>query len=409
MRHGAADDTRMRAQSGRDEERSRQEAKLKLLQDMKSYAIALPERVEKIMDELSPHQIKAELFPAVDMRQGKLPDNWLAKGSDYGCSQSWLGVLDHAIQRQDAIFCVFEDDFVFRYDVLDGLPDLAEIESCPFDVIYMTGHYAKGGTRIEPRRVPFSPRLVRASGIHTTPARIFTRDYARYLLDRLGRDVRENGYGADRTDSILQVERRKTYAFECHIGGQRSADSRSWEPRVFDYKVQGPAAIINTYPSELGEGNIEQSRGTIALASRVKRIAAINCSTRTLGLLAEGVTDNAGHVQAFNDEAEVTSFRESGSDRLHRYIGYGSLSYNSLADVSEASDLDCIYIEVRREVGETAAYDLYAAIARHLKPNGLLIVSPRDIADRGWMSKVKFRRVYRSYGNILFGVPAPAR
>jgi hypothetical protein len=372
---------------------------------MKSYAIALPERVDNIKGELSAYQIQAEVFPAVDMRNGVLPDNWLAKGSDYGCSQSWLGVLDHAISRQDEIFCVFEDDFVFRFDVLDRVPERAEIESCPFDVIYMTGHYAKGGTKIEPRRIPHSPGLVRASGIHTTPARIFTRSYARFLLDRLGRDVRESGYGADRTDSILQVERRRTYAFECHIGGQRSSDGRSWEPRVFDAKVQSAAAALNGYVSDLGAGNLEQSRATIALASRLKRIGAINCTQRTLALLAEGVTDNEGHVHAFNEASEVTSYRENTSDRLHRYVGYGSLSYNTLAELSEMPDVDGIYIEMRRDLGETEALDLYSGIAQHLKPNGLLMVGPRSITYRGWMANVKTRRSYRSYGDLIFAIP----
>ena len=378
---------------------------MKLLRDMKSYAIALPERTDNITGELSFYQINAELFPAVDMRNGVVPDNWLAKGSDYGASQSWLGVLDHAVNQQDEIFCVFEDDFVFRFDVSNAVPELAEIEACPFDVIYMTGHYAKGGTRVEPRRIPHSPKLVRASGIHTLPARIFTRSYARLLLDRLSRDIREKGYGADRTDSIVQVERRRTYAFECHIGGQRSSDFRSWEPRVFDAKVQFAAAAINPYASDLGAGNLEQSRATIALASRHKRIAAINCSQRTLALLAEGVTDNEGHVQAFNEESETTSYRENTSDRLHRYAGYGSLSYNTMSQLSEAIDIDGIYIEMRRDVGETEALDLYSAVARNLKPNGLLMASPRSISDRGWMAKVKSRRVYRSYGDILFAAP----
>jgi hypothetical protein len=373
---------------------------------MKSYAIALPERVDNIVGELSPYNIDIELFAATDMRNGLVPDNWLAKGSDYGASQSWLGVLDHAIQRQDEIFCVFEDDFVFRYDVLDRVPELAEIESCPFDVIYMTGHYAKGGTKVEPRRIPHSPGLVRASGIHTLPARIFSRSYARFLLDRLSRDIREHGYGADRTDSILQVERHRTYAFECHIGGQRSNDFRSWEPRVFDARVQFAAGALNGYVSDLGPGNLEQSRATIALASRLKRIAAVNCSQRTLALLAEGVTDNEGHVQAFNEANETASHRENGSDRLHRYVGYGTLSYHTMAELAEATNIDGIYIEMRRDVGETEAFDLYTAIARHLKPNGLLMVSPRSISFRGWMSKVKSRRTYRSYGDIIFAVPA---
>jgi hypothetical protein len=378
---------------------------LKLLRDMKSYAIALPERIDNIIGELSSNQINAEVFPAVDMRNGVVPDNWLAKGSDYGASHSWLGVLDHAIHQQDEIFCVFEDDFVFRFDVPNAVPELAEIEACPFDVIYMTGHYAKGGTKVEPRRIPHSPKLVRASGIHTLPARIFTRSYARLLLDRLSHDIREKGYGADRTDSIIQVERRRTYAFECHIGGQRSSDFRSWEPRFFDLKVQFAAAAINPYASDLGAGNLEQSRATIALASRHKRIAAINCSQRTLALLAEGVTDNEGHIQAFNEESETTSYRENTSDRLNRYVGYGSLSFNTMAQISEARDVDGIYIEMRRDLVEMEAFDLYAAIARHLKPNGLLMASPRSISDRGWMANVKLRRVYRSYGDIIFAVP----
>lgn len=375
---------------------------MSVLRYTKNYAIALPHRIEQIMSEMASQKLEIEIFPAIDMREKPTPSNWLAKPNDFGASSSWVAVLDHAINQQDEIFAVFEDDFVFRPDVLASAPDLAELEACPFEVVYMTGHYVKGGTRIEPRRIPFSPHLVRASGIHTLPARIFRREYAKFLRDRLKYDIETHGYGADRTDSILQVERKRTYAFEAHIGGQRSADFRSWEPRVFDISVQGAATNLASFPSDIEEPIIEQVRATIALASRRKRIAAINCSVRTIGCLAEGLTATSGQVTAFNDDSEMKAFLESGSDRLHRYRGYGSLEFQALKNIADHGPFDCVYIEMRRGVDDAKALAIYKMVESQLERNSLIMASPRTIDDRGWMKEVRTRRTFRSYGSLLF-------
>jgi hypothetical protein len=76
-----------------------------------------------------------------------------------------------------------------------------------------------------------------------------------------------------------------------------------------------------------------------------------------------------------------------------------------MAQPSEMIDMGGIFNEMRRDLGEIEGFDIYSAMALQLKPNGLLMVSPRSKPDRGWMANVKSRRCYCNYCDIIFAVP----
>ena len=271
------------------------------LANIPAYAIALPERTNHISEELRRIDLTPMIIPATDMRNKPIPSSWTRKPSDLGCTLSWLDALKQAYDDQHEYVVIFEDDFVIRFDTLKYMPPWSMIEKIQMDVIYLTGHYAKGATRAVPRRIMQFEGLVKAFGIHTTPGRVFRREYLKILRTILERNMVNRGFGVDTSDAILQVERQKTYALEAHIGGQRSGDSRSWEPRCFDPEIACISEALVSYPDSPGLMSSEEAKSLTSIISRENQVLALNCSLRVLCLLCEGAIRSNGKVVAYNN------------------------------------------------------------------------------------------------------------
>lgn len=295
-----------------------------LFHDLPMYVIALPERRGAFEARMAQYGFDYEFIDAVDWREKATPDTWQYRGHDYGCTQSHLRALDHAYSRQNEYFFIVEDDFKFRDDAFSFLPSIEDVENADFDVLYLTGHYAKGATQVEARRIHTSERLVRSSGIHTLPCRLIHREYAPTLMDTVRHNVVHRGFGVDRTDAILQSTRKRTYASEHHLGGHLQNDKRCWEPRVIDHYVRAATAVIGDYQGR-GDESPVTTAAKIAFASRRQRWLVFDGSLRTIAALCEGALHRDGAVVAVNNKKEHRQLTSNPSDRLARYQSYGTL------------------------------------------------------------------------------------
>ena len=374
------------------------------LKDIPCYAIALDERREQITEELGTQAMKPTVISAIDMRQKDLPDNWTRQKSDYGCTLSWLRALRQAYDDQHEYMAFFEDDFVFRHDTLKYIPDLEYLESLPLDALYLTGHYAKGATRIEPRRINSIPGIVKAFGIHTTPARILRRSYIPILCERLEHNVKNYGFGVDTTDASLQVERKKTFALEAHVGGQRSGDARSWEPRYYDSDIAVMCQSLDSYPTYGSEGSVEEARALTTILSREQFVVAVGCSIRTLCLLSEAATRIGGLVTAFNPARDVATMEGRLDDRIKRYQGYGTLQLNVLEDGHNLQSLDALCLEFKPNEDKSQVLDFIAGLPSQGDGSfpAVFTCGNDEDAKSSIRRILPFRRSHRSAGTVFF-------
>ena len=378
---------------------------MSLLTSLKSYAIALPERAQRIETELATQGVSVNIVPAIDKRTAALPPNWTGNGKDFGCTCSWLELLDFASQTND-YFIAYEDDFVFRYDTLKYLPAWEELKKFEFDCVYLTGHYGKGATRAEPRRIPWGKNLVQAYGIHTLPARIISADFAKVLRDRIHAAVHSLGYGADRVDAIVCGERRRTFALEAHIGGQRQADRRSWEPRLNEFKFKYAASLIHAYPPEDGK-DLEETLALVAFCSRFDRMVALNCSLRNISCIAEAATDIGGKVLAINHPSHQKSMLSRTDDRLNKYRTYGIVELLDFQSADSTLKPKCLVVEFGRGEDPDRLFDMVKTVADSMEGGAVIVVICSEKLDfSNVLNRLKVHDVTRFHGlskRIAFG------
>lgn len=376
------------------------------------YAITLPERSESLHKRLSGAGITYEIIEAIDWRNKPAPDNWVAQPKDFGCTKSHLQAYDYGYYRGDEYFFVIEDDLDIRLDAMLALPTLDDVLSIDFDVLYMTGHWAKGGTKTTPRRIAVKPGLVRGVGVHTLVCRLISRPYVPFLMDQVLKNVRAYGFGVDRTDATLQPTRKRTFALEHHIGGHASADTRSWEPRVVDHYTAAASAIVHGHPGWTDEDEAA-TRAKVAYASRRKHWTVVDGSVRTIAALCEGVLQLDGDVRAITAAADRRAIEGRACDRLPRYVAYDTLRFCS---EHEDADEPSTGLFIEHKNGGARSMSLLTREIGNLDPDAFALIMGNGFQHDGYMRKIRrtlgdtglpFSRLRRAHHDLWWVLREP--
>ncbi|QEL16560.1 glycosyltransferase family 25 protein [Limnoglobus roseus] len=181
-----------------------------------------PDRLKEATDELNKVEFPFHRIQAVDGNAVKVPLNFIHGKGAFGCRESHVKALDHALANNKTDITIFEDDILFKDNFLTDYDQfLDDVEPFDWQCLFLGGQHM-GGLGI-PRPIQVATNVVKCVNVHRTHAIRVRGEFIKTLRDIYANSLRHIDHTFGKWQSNNQDA--KIYAPDNWLVGQRGGFS----------------------------------------------------------------------------------------------------------------------------------------------------------------------------------------